>query len=115
MIAIVGAGAAGAAAAVALQELGVDDEVRLFGAEPFAPYERPVLSKASLTDPVASAPPPLDPTGLTERGIGLELDSEVVSIDAGARTLFLARGQAVEYDRLLLATGAEPRRHGAPP
>jgi 3-phenylpropionate/trans-cinnamate dioxygenase ferredoxin reductase subunit len=110
MIAIVGAGAAGVAAAVALQELGVDEEVRLFGSEGVVPYERPVLSKGSLTDPVAAEPPPLHPAGLTERGIRLELDSEVVSIDAGAHKLLLAQGRELEYHRLLLATGAEPRR-----
>jgi 3-phenylpropionate/trans-cinnamate dioxygenase ferredoxin reductase subunit len=114
MIAIVGAGAAGVAAAVALHELGAGDEVCLLGAEGVVPYERPVLSKASLTDPVASEPPPLDPAGLTERGIRLELGSKVVSIDAGAHKLSLAEGEQIEYDRLLLATGAEPRRLDLP-
>ncbi|HEU4657713.1 MAG TPA: FAD-dependent oxidoreductase [Capillimicrobium sp.] len=109
-----GAGAAGVAAAVALQEQSVGDEVCLLGAEGVVPYERPVLSKASLTDPLAADPPPLDPAGLTERGIRLELDSEVVSIDAGAHTLVLAEGREIAYDRLLLATGAEPRRLEVP-
>lgn len=114
MIAIVGAGAAGVAAAVVLQELGVDEEVRLFGAEGVVPYERPVLSKGSLTEPVAGEPPPLHPAGLASLGIRVELDREVVAIDAGAHTLRLTHGQELEYDRLLLATGAAPRRLEVP-
>jgi 3-phenylpropionate/trans-cinnamate dioxygenase ferredoxin reductase subunit len=114
MIAIVGTGAAGVCAAVALRELGVEEEVCLFGSESVVPYERPVLSKASLTDPVDREPPPLEPGGLAERDIRLELDSEVISIDAAARTLTLARGESVGYDRLLLATGAAPRRLAIP-
>lgn len=110
MIAIVGAGAAGVAAAAALQELGVGDKVCLFGAEGVVPYERPVLSKGSLTDPVATEPPPLDSTRLTEGGLRLALDRPVMSIDADARTLLLAHGEEVAYERLLIATGAEPRR-----
>lgn len=110
MIAIVGAGAAGLSAAVALREFGVHDEIRLFGSEPVVPYERPVLSKSALTDPLNYEPPPLAPRGLTECGVTLEVDSEVISIDRLARTLSLAHGERVGYDRLLLATGAEPRQ-----
>jgi 3-phenylpropionate/trans-cinnamate dioxygenase ferredoxin reductase subunit len=114
MIAIVGAGAAGVAAALALQDGGVEEEVRLFGAEGVLPYERPVLSKGSLTDPIAADPPLLVPAGLTQCGLQCELDSEVAAIDAAASELRLSDGRAVAYRRLLLATGAEPRRLKAP-
>ena len=47
-VAIVGGGLAGASAAVALREAGFDGAVRLIGAEPQPPYNRPPLSKAYL-------------------------------------------------------------------
>jgi 3-phenylpropionate/trans-cinnamate dioxygenase ferredoxin reductase component len=114
MIAIVGTGAAAVSAAESLRELGFEGELCLFGSEPAAPYERPALSKQFLTDQQVEPPPLLSPGALAERGIRLELGAEVVSIDAGNRTLTTAAGSRVGYDWLLLATGAEPRRLDIP-
>lgn len=114
MIAIVGAGAAGVSAAMTLRELGSDEEVRLVGAEPVRPYERPALSKEFLTNPTAHEPPPLAPEGLDRYGVSLEIDTRVVSIDTAERTLDVATGDRLRYDRLLLATGARPRRLALP-
>lgn len=112
MIAIVGAGAAGVSAALRLGELGADEEVCLVGAEAVLPYERPALSKEFLSSPDPQDPPPLAPGGLD--GVALEIDSEVVSIDTTARRLALAGGRELRYDKLLLATGARPRRLALP-
>jgi 3-phenylpropionate/trans-cinnamate dioxygenase ferredoxin reductase component len=110
-VAIVGAGAAGASAALALAEAGVGAEVSLFGGEPFVPYERPALSKEFLTAEVCPSEPPLSEASvLAQHGVRLEIDSRVVAVDPAARALTLAGGRHVEYERLLLATGAEPRR-----
>jgi 3-phenylpropionate/trans-cinnamate dioxygenase ferredoxin reductase component len=114
MIAIVGTGAAAVSAAESLRELGFEGELCLFGSEPAAPYERPALSKQFLTEQQVEPPPLLSPSALADRGIRLELGAEVVAIDAGNRTLATARGERVGYDRLLLATGAEPRRLDLP-
>jgi len=55
--------------------------------------------------------PPLRPDGFyTEAGIDLQLKSNVGSIDTKARDVVIAGGGAIPYDRLLLATGAEPVR-----
>jgi 3-phenylpropionate/trans-cinnamate dioxygenase ferredoxin reductase subunit len=114
MIAILGSGAAAVSAAESLRELGFEEELCLFGSEPAAPYERPALSKQFLTEQQVEPPPLLSPGALADRGIRLESGAEVVSIDAGNRALATARGERVGYDRLLLATGAEPRRLDLP-
>jgi 3-phenylpropionate/trans-cinnamate dioxygenase ferredoxin reductase component len=109
-IAIVGSGAAAAAAAEAFRELGFDGDVCLLGSEPAPPYERPALSKRFLTDRQVDPPPLFSPDILADGGIRLERDAKVVSIDAANRTVATSRGERFSYDRLLLATGAEPRR-----
>jgi 3-phenylpropionate/trans-cinnamate dioxygenase ferredoxin reductase subunit len=93
-----------------LRELDADEEVCLVGAEPVAPYERPALSKDFLTGATSPEPPPLPPEGLDEHGVSLEIDTHVVSIDTAERTLDVATGDQLRYDKLLLATGARPRQ-----
>jgi 3-phenylpropionate/trans-cinnamate dioxygenase ferredoxin reductase subunit len=114
MIAIVGGGAAGASAAVALRQLGYDGPVRLYGAEAVAPYERPVLSKGCRLGELSEPPALWSADALAQLGIALELGSEVVALDLARRTLLTARGEEHPYERLLLATGAEPRRLDVP-
>lgn len=114
MIAIVGAGAAGVSAAVTLGQLGVDEDIRLIGAEPVVPYERPALSKEFLTDPTRREPPPLEADGLDRYGVSLEIDTHVVSIDPAEQTLDTGTGERLRYESLLLATGSRPRRLSVP-
>ncbi len=107
---IVGAGQAGGWAAVTLRQAGFAGRIVLIGAEPWLPYERPPLSKAVLT---AETEPPIayfrDPARYAEHGIETLLGVRVVDIDAPARRVRLADGQALAYDRLLLATGGRAR------
>ncbi|HEX8123307.1 MAG TPA: FAD-dependent oxidoreductase [Solirubrobacteraceae bacterium] len=109
---IVGAGLAGASAATALREEGFEGRVVLVGAEPEAPYERPPLSKEVLR---GEAPPESalvhDDAGFySEHGIELLTDTTVTAIDRTAAEVELHGGERLRYDRLLLATGASPRR-----
>lgn len=108
---IVGAGEAGARAAFALREQGWTGPVTLIGEEIHAPYERPPLSKATLLDEAAPMPRYI----VTEEHFAAEgiihiADRIAVAIDREARQVDLNDGSAVAYDRLLLATGASPRR-----
>lgn len=107
-IVIVGAGECGARAAFALREKGFEGKVTLIGAEPHLPYERPPLSK----DGLAGAQPPkyvADVERYAEAGVSVLTDAPVASIDRERKSVILAGGDAIRYDRLLLATGARPR------
>ncbi len=109
-IVIVGAGECGTRAALALREEGYDGPVTLIGAERHLPYERPPLSKDGMAAETVGMKLIADTVRLQEANIDLMLSSEVVRIDRNARTLALGDGSLVPYDKLLLATGACPRR-----
>jgi 3-phenylpropionate/trans-cinnamate dioxygenase ferredoxin reductase subunit len=108
---IVGASLAGAKAAETLREEGFDGRVVLVGAEPHRPYERPPLSKGYLQGEAERDSVYVHPEGYyAEQEIELLRGREVTAIDPGAHTASLSDGETLGWDRLLLATGAEPRR-----
>jgi len=110
-IAIVGAGECGARAAGALREEGFAGPVTLIGAEPHAPYERPPLSKSTLTDDGAPSPRTIVSDGkLAELGIRFLRGVHATKIDRAEHRVALSNGDRLAYNRLLLATGARPRR-----
>jgi 3-phenylpropionate/trans-cinnamate dioxygenase ferredoxin reductase subunit len=108
---IVGAGAAGNAAAEMLRRRGYHGRVVMIGAEPDRPYDRPNLSKDYLAGTAQEEWIPLrSPEFYAKRGIELLLGTAVEAVDPEARLVRLEGGRTVEFDRLLLATGAEPVR-----
>ena len=110
-IVIVGAGECGARAALTLREQGHDGAVTLIGEEPHGPYERPPLSKELLTGEGPPSPKWVGPPdGLAASGIECLTSNPAVSVDRAAKTVRLSDGSAIPYSRLLLATGAVPRR-----
>src|ERR1041384_3127227 len=112
---IVGASLAGAKAAEALRAEGFDGRVVLIGAEDERPYERPPLSKDYLRGEVARETVYVhDERFYAEHDIDLRLGRTAVSLDASANELTLDDGALLRYDRLLLATGAEPRKLAIP-
>src|SRR3954452_9094364 len=112
---IVGAGLAGAKAAETLREEGFDGRIVLLGAEPHRPYERPPLSKEFLRGE-AEQPAWLqeDEGWYAGNDVELRTSSVVQSIDAGDKAVVLGGGERIGYERLLLATGGEPRRLPVP-
>src|SRR4051812_9362781 len=111
---IAGAGLAGARAAEALREEGFDGRLVLIGEEPERPYERPPLSKDYLRGESEDAPY-VHPEGFyRDNGIELLTSTPVAGIEAGDGEVFLDGGGRLAYDRLLIATGGEPRRLDAP-
>jgi len=112
---IVGAGAAGNAAAETLRREGFAGRVVLITAESGIPYDRPALSKTFLEGDV-------DPDDLAlrsedfyeEHGIRLLTDHRVTSVDPKSRRIFFARGKPIAFDKALLATGGIPRRADIP-
>jgi NADPH-dependent 2,4-dienoyl-CoA reductase/sulfur reductase-like enzyme/nitrite reductase/ring-hydroxylating ferredoxin subunit len=108
-IVIVGGGAAGFAAAEMLRRQDYRGSIVMLSQEAAAPVDRPNLSKDYLAGSAPEDWLPLRPEGFyADAGIDLRLGTEVASIDARARDVVLAGGETVPYDRLLLATGAEP-------
>ncbi|HVO87482.1 MAG TPA: FAD-dependent oxidoreductase, partial [Casimicrobiaceae bacterium] len=110
-IVIVGGGAAGFAAAEMLRRRQFDGDIVMLSDDEAAPVDRPNLSKDYLA---GSAPeewlPLRDENWYREQRIELRLKTSVSAIDATAREITLAGGSRIAYDRLLLATGAEPVR-----
>jgi 3-phenylpropionate/trans-cinnamate dioxygenase ferredoxin reductase subunit len=112
---IVGAGLAGAKAAEALRDQGFDGSIVLIGAEPHLPYERPPLSKGYLAGTAEREKVFVHPQAwYAEHGVELRLNVAVTRIDRDARTVELADGSRLGYDKLLLATGASPRTLSVP-
>ena len=108
---IVGGGAAGLAAAAELRRLGFAGKLVMLSAEDAAPLDRPNLSKDYLAGGAPEEWLPLRPENFySENAIDLRLGTVAKGLDAKARRLTLADGSALEFDRLLLATGAEPVR-----
>ncbi|WP_445189161.1 NAD(P)/FAD-dependent oxidoreductase [Pseudonocardia sp. Cha107L01] len=113
--AIVGAGLAGAKAAEALRAEGFEGHVVLLGAEPHRPYERPPLSKAYLQGYAERDTVFVHPPGwYAEHKVDLRLDCTVTAIDRAAHELVTGDGGRLRYDKLLLTTGATPRRLRVP-
>lgn len=110
-ILIVGAGLAGAKAAEALRKDGFDGKVVLFGSEAYRPYLRPPLSKEYLRGEDQLDKVFVHPEGwYAEQQVELEISTTVDAIDPAGRAVVLGDGRRVGFDRLLLATGSEPRR-----
>lgn len=114
-IVIVGAGLAGAKAAETLRSEGFTGRVILIGDEREHPYERPPLSKGFLSGSAQRDSVFVQQTAwYAEHDIELHLGQPVVHLDPAAKTVRLGDGTVLLYDKLLLATGAEPRRLDIP-
>ena len=107
---IVGASLAGAKAAETLRAEGFDGRLVLVGTERERPYERPPLSKEYLRGEVGREKVYVHGEGFyADQDIDLRLGRTAVNLDQSAHELTLDDGERLRYDRLLLATGAEPR------
>jgi NADPH-dependent 2,4-dienoyl-CoA reductase/sulfur reductase-like enzyme len=114
-IVIAGASLAGAKAAETLRDEGFDGEIVLLGTEPDLPYERPPLSKGYLlgNDELDSVyVHPAD--WYAEHGVDLRMGVTVTGIDRATSAVVTSDDSILQYDRLLLTTGASPRRLNFP-
>ncbi|UUW91206.1 NAD(P)/FAD-dependent oxidoreductase [Pimelobacter simplex] len=109
-VTVIGAGLAAAHVVTELRAQGYEGDLVVVGEEPHAPYERPPLSKGLL---LGSAEPdsvfvhPRD--WYDEHGVDLRVGTTATAIDRERRRVRLG-GSELAYDRLVLATGATPRR-----
>jgi 3-phenylpropionate/trans-cinnamate dioxygenase ferredoxin reductase subunit len=108
---IVGAGEAGARAAIELRTQGWNGSITLIGEEKKTSYERPPLSKdCLLTEEEPSPVFILDQGKLAQLTIEFLPGMAVTEIDRNNRSVVLTDGRRIGYERLLLATGARPRK-----
>ncbi len=109
MIVIVGAGQAAAQLVLSLRQGGYKDPIRMIGDEPYAPYQRPPLSKKFLTER-----PPADTLYFRpekfwdEQGVACDFGKAVTAVDRAARRVTFADGHA-DYETLFLSTGTRAR------
>lgn len=110
-VVIVGAGHAGAQAAVMLRQKGFDGSVMIIGNESEPPYERPPLSKEYMAGDKEFDRLYIRPASFWEdRNVELRLSSEVSAVNPTAKTATLSNGDIIEYGELIWAAGGDPRR-----
>ena len=108
-IVIIGAGQAGSSLAIKLRALGYQGRVTLIGEEPYAPYQRPPLSKTYLLGEMALERLYLRPEEVyRDQYIELRLGTQVTAIDPVAQVISLG-AETLSYDQLALTTGSTPR------
>ena len=114
-IVVVGGGAAGFAAVDLLRREGYEGSLAIISNDDAPPVDRPNLSKDYLAGSAPEEWIPLRPDDwYRENGVELRLKTSAGRIDPRSRKVVLADGTDVPYDRLLLATGAEPVRLNVP-
>ncbi len=112
---IIGAGQAGAQAVATLRAEGFAGAITLVGDEPFAPYQRPPLSKAYLSGAMERERLFLKPEAFyREAKCEVILGVAASAIDRAAKRVQLSDGQSLAYDKLLLTTGSRVRRFNVP-
>src|SRR5262249_5244056 len=114
-IVIIGGGAAGFAAAERLRREQYQGSIVMLTEDAAPPVDRPNLSKDYLAGTAPEDWVPLRQSDFySQNGIDLRLRTKVTAIDVHLRKVALAEGSQISYDRLLLATGAEPIRLSIP-
>lgn len=113
-LAIIGSGAAGAAAAQALREEGFGGRVVLIGREDRLPYDRTVLSKYALSGKQGGEKTPLQEAAFYDRHAIERMTRIVSAIEPAARKIVFEDGDTLAYDAALLATGGAPRKLEVP-
>ena len=114
-IVIIGAGQAGAQAIASLRAEGFDGALTMVGEEPFAPYQRPPLSKAYLSGMMDRERLFLKPESFyRESQCKLLLGISAFEIRRAAKRVKLSDGSSLPYDKLLLTTGSRVHRCAIP-
>jgi 3-phenylpropionate/trans-cinnamate dioxygenase ferredoxin reductase subunit len=114
-ILILGGGQAGAQAIDTLRREGYQGRLILVSDEPQLPYQRPPLSKKYLAGEMAADRLLFrHQTFYDDHRVELKLGLRATRLDVGARNVFLANGEQLAYDRLLLCLGAASRQLTCP-
>ncbi|EAQ43663.1 rubredoxin reductase [Roseobacter sp. MED193] len=111
---IIGAGHGGVQLAASLRETGYEGRVRLISADPDLPYHKPPLSKSFMKTPDAPLQPLRGEAFFDQNDIALDLGREVVRVERERKRLICSDGSALDYDKLVLATGTRARKLTVP-
>jgi 3-phenylpropionate/trans-cinnamate dioxygenase ferredoxin reductase component len=112
-VVIVGAGHGGVETAAALRQRGFAGSIHLVSDEPDLPYQRPPLSKEYIKRPGQALV--LKPAQFyADNHVDLLLGERAIAIDRETRRVILDGGEALQYDHLVLATGARNRKPPVP-
>lgn len=114
-IVIVGGGLTAARVVQSYREAGGDEPVTVLSADAWPPYHRPPLSKGFLRGEAQAEDALVEPASwYAEHGVDLRLETRVEDVDLDGRTVGLAGGERLPWSRLVLASGARPRRLPVP-
>jgi 3-phenylpropionate/trans-cinnamate dioxygenase ferredoxin reductase subunit len=111
---VAGAGHAASVFARSMRELGFSGSILLVGQEIHLPYERPALSKEVLRDPGYEHAPILNAPEWENLRVQLLLGRRVISVNGTDHSACLDEGTIISWGRLVIATGARPRRLPGP-
>jgi 3-phenylpropionate/trans-cinnamate dioxygenase ferredoxin reductase component len=111
---IAGGGLTAARAIKSYREAGGEGPITLVSEEATLPYHRPALSKRYLRGETNETPHVEDEAFYREHEVEVLLETKVGGVDPGPRRLTLDNGVRLRYDKLLVATGAAPRRLRVP-
>lgn len=113
---ILGGGMVAGYAAKQMVELGLKPgELAIISSDDAVPYERPPLSKGFLAGKDTEEAIRISPQDFyRDHGIQLRLGVEVVSVNAARKRLHLKSGEEIGFEKLIIATGARPRRLNVP-
>ncbi len=111
---IIGGGAAGHSAAESLRQSGFQGEIKIITAEENPPYDRTQLSKYNMANNSNRLPVLRSREFYREVGIQLLTGKEVTGLEVDEKRVTFSDGQTVDYDRLLIATGANPNELPVP-
>jgi 3-phenylpropionate/trans-cinnamate dioxygenase ferredoxin reductase component len=114
-VVIVGAGQAGGELAVGLRSKGWTDPITLIGREPYAPYQRPPLSKDFLLGKVTADSLSVRPSTMYDKlGVTCLLTAEVAAVDRDRKMVQMPGLGSLRYDKLVFATGGNARQYSQP-
>src|ERR1051326_464949 len=108
-VVIIGGGQGGFQTAASLRAEGYAEPITLIGDEPNIPYQRPPLSKGFLLGKQEQRHAELRPAAFYETQRITLVTARVAAIDRASRRVTLDSGERIEYDTLVLATGARNR------
>ena len=109
-IVIAGGGLTAARAIKSYREAGGEGAITLVSEEPTLPYHRPALSKGYLRGETTETPHVEDEAFYRDHDVDVQLETRVLTVDPAAQAVTVESGAPLRYDKLLLATGATPRR-----